>query len=605
MGVTKLWEELAPQQSVSLAELSRQCMTINKRPLRLAVDIYPRIFGDKGTTDAVRDSGGMNHAAKNVFYFALHFVEAGVQPIFVYDGPNKPTTKRGEQHGYTASKMSTRPPLTAALASSVRSQVDKDRDQSIQHVVSLTQELFDAMGLPWLMALGEGEAECCALEKLGLVDDVVTTDGDAFVFGGKHILRLCNKKSNGTRRAEVYDARQATMISTTGRNLTSGLWLLLALVSGGDYDGGLPGCGPPDAHKLYDEHGGPLDKILESAGYFTPQQVQAWSRQLSAKLKLSAAPRTQKLAAKLSGGFSLDILKCYLSPAVHEESYLQTLIHPEAWAKSMDVVKLRQITETYFDWKGRDYFRKFASILCPTLLTQCLMNPTQFESKMLLWKGELRLGKRRSAKDDAPSIKVSYHPELLLGLEWADGPVLEGYERNFAFNPGVKQTCFMPEWLVEYGVRQQYETWCDGSKDKPKRQHKGKKRALPEGDGGVTPKRSRPVLERSDRDPTPTSRNPGSEGKKDAFIPYDGHVDDEVALLERFATRKRYLILQGLDFDSDSSNEDFLQRLIYGDATGNAVTASSREIQRAMNLNRIDYGQVQELIFIPSSPSGG
>ena len=78
MGVTKLWEELASQKSASLAELSQQCMTKTKRPLRLAVDIFPRVFGDKGSTDVVRESGGMNHAAKNVFYFALHFLEAGV-----------------------------------------------------------------------------------------------------------------------------------------------------------------------------------------------------------------------------------------------------------------------------------------------------------------------------------------------------------------------------------------------------------------------------------------------------------------------------------------------------------------------------------------------
>ena len=235
------------------------------------------------------------------------------------------------------------------------------------------------MGLPWLNALGEGEAECCALKRLGLVDGIVTTDGDAFVFGGKHVLRLCKKEANKTRRAYVYDARCATLVFTNGRKLTRGFWLLLALISGGDYDKGLPGCGPTVARTLYDEHGCQLDEILDSTRPFTPQRVQAWSKQLSTKLRLSAVSGAENLAAKLVNGFSLEILRYYLSPAVHTEGHLQDSITSETWTKSMDVVKLLQITETYFDWKGRDYFRKFASNLCPPLLAQCLMKPAQPE----------------------------------------------------------------------------------------------------------------------------------------------------------------------------------------------------------------------------------
>ncbi|KAJ9602965.1 hypothetical protein H2200_012745 [Cladophialophora chaetospira] len=480
MGVTRLWEEFAPQKSVSLAKLSQECMEKNGRPLRLAVDVFPRIFGDKGTTDAVRDSGGMNHAAKNVFYFALHFLEAGVQPIFVYDGPNKPSLKRGEHHTYSSSNLGGRLAPAVALSSSTRTQADKDRDQSVEHVVRLTKDVFDAMGLPWLDAAGEGEAECCALERLGLVDGVVTTDGDAFVFGGQNVLRLCNKKANETRRAEVYDAYCTALGSTTGTRPTRGYFLLLALVAGGDYANGLPGCGPHVARRLYREFGTELDKIVDSNAPYKAKKVGAWSRQLPRKLEGCAFADLGSLIEKLSEGFDQNVLQYYVSPAVHSESELRKLVHSRTWTKATEIEKLRELTKKYFDWKGRDYARKFANILGPPLLAKCLMNKGLGQLQPPLQKCQLQLLKKRNTKDEASSIKVSYHPEKLLGLNLSGEPDLPGYTRDFKFDPSITQPCFTPEWLIEYGARTQYEEWRHHSQGKKQPRKKGKKRALSE-----------------------------------------------------------------------------------------------------------------------------
>lgn len=49
--------------------------------------------------------------------------------------------------------------------------------------------LLDSLGIPWLKAEGEAEALCATLNKHGLVDAVVTSDGDAFLYGARTVYR--------------------------------------------------------------------------------------------------------------------------------------------------------------------------------------------------------------------------------------------------------------------------------------------------------------------------------------------------------------------------------------------------------------------------------
>lgn len=66
-----------------------------------------------------------------------------------------------------------------------------------------TRRLLDLFGVSYIQAPQEAEAQCAVLNTMGLVDGVITDDGDAFLFGAQHVYRHVFRES---RFVECYEA---------------------------------------------------------------------------------------------------------------------------------------------------------------------------------------------------------------------------------------------------------------------------------------------------------------------------------------------------------------------------------------------------------------
>ena len=62
---------------------------------------------------------------------------------------------------------------------------ERDMETISDEMLLEAKQLLQLFGVPYVEAPAEAEAQCAALERLGLVDGIVTEDSDVFVFGGK------------------------------------------------------------------------------------------------------------------------------------------------------------------------------------------------------------------------------------------------------------------------------------------------------------------------------------------------------------------------------------------------------------------------------------
>ncbi|KAL7553273.1 hypothetical protein ACHAWF_016532 [Thalassiosira exigua] len=103
--------------------------------------------------------------------------------------------------------------------------------------------LLQLCGIPWVESPSEAEAQCAALENLGLVNGVVTEDSDVFVFGAKKVYK---NFFNEQKYVEAYFARDLERELALKKHQL----VALAMLLGGDYTDGVKGVGIVNAFEI-------------------------------------------------------------------------------------------------------------------------------------------------------------------------------------------------------------------------------------------------------------------------------------------------------------------------------------------------------------------
>jgi hypothetical protein len=128
--------------------------------------------------------------------------------------------------------------LTEAHTAILEQEKTMERDMSTitdemkEDILSLLQ----LCGIPWVESPTEAEAQCAALEELGLVDGIVTEDSDIFVFGGKKVYKNFFDEQ---KYVEAYFAKDIERDLALKRHQL----VALAMLLGGDYTDGVKGVG--------------------------------------------------------------------------------------------------------------------------------------------------------------------------------------------------------------------------------------------------------------------------------------------------------------------------------------------------------------------------
>lgn len=126
-----------------------------------------------------------------IFYRTIRLLDNGIKPLYVFDG--KPPDLKG---GELAKRQEKREEAQKALEKATEAGDAADMEKFNRRLVRVTKqhnaeakELLQLMGVPYVDAPCEAEAQCAALVKAGKVYASATEDMDALTFGTNILLR--------------------------------------------------------------------------------------------------------------------------------------------------------------------------------------------------------------------------------------------------------------------------------------------------------------------------------------------------------------------------------------------------------------------------------
>jgi len=262
--------ELVPTKEISLDELAGKT---------LAVDGYNTLYqflttirGPDGTP--LMDShGNVTSHLTGLLSRTTNLLAKGIRLIFVFDG-KVPDLKHEEIQRRKALKAEAAAKFEEAKEAKDTVEMKKYAGRTARltkEMVEQAKELLDALGVPWIDAPSEGEAQCAALVKQGHAWAVVSQDADALLYEAPRIIKnlgitgrrkMPGKMAYNTVEPELIEHKD--VLKELGLNTPQ--LRALALLVGTDYNvGGIKGIGPKKGLKLVQEHKDDFDALFAEA----------------------------------------------------------------------------------------------------------------------------------------------------------------------------------------------------------------------------------------------------------------------------------------------------------------------------------------------------
>ncbi|KAJ6440768.1 flap structure-specific endonuclease [Purpureocillium lavendulum] len=380
MGIKGIYRELGPGKRVSLSKLAADSIEHQNRPFRIAIDIAIWQF----QTQAAR--GGTNPAIRTLFYRLVRLLGTPVQPVFVFDGPNKPVFKRNKRSG---------------------------RGDGV--ATAQAKQLLRLFGFAIHDAPGEAEAECALLQKRGIVDAVLSEDVDTIMFGCTKTLRNWSSESKTAKtptHVSLYDVQHPD-IAKLGLDREG--MVLIALMSGGDYlPDGIPGCGVKVAYEAAKAgFGKSICKLKASDS----DGIQAWRQSLIHQLRTNEGGhfRTKHRALDIPEDFpNIEVLRYYTHPVVSPGSSLEAVRQKLGAKQIIHLDALREFTRETFDWDYKIGAIKFIRVLGQAMLVH---NMSQGESCSRAWVKRISGRRQHFTTDATPELRLAYVPEEVVPID--------------------------------------------------------------------------------------------------------------------------------------------------------------------------------------------
>ncbi len=252
--------DIVPKAVVKLEDLGGKIIAIDAFN---AIYQFLSIIRQPDGTPLQDSTGKVTSHLSGLLYRTSNLVEMGIKPIYVFDGA-PPVLKREE--------IERRKQFKVEAAVHYEKAVAKGDTQKMRMFAQATtsmkdymkedsKKLLDLMGLPWIQAPSEGEAQAAHMTRKGVADFCASQDYDSLLFGAPMLLRnitISGRRKLPSKNVYVDIVPETISLQETIKKLgvTYEQLVDIGILIGTDFNpDGIKGLGPKTALKLIKEHG--------------------------------------------------------------------------------------------------------------------------------------------------------------------------------------------------------------------------------------------------------------------------------------------------------------------------------------------------------------
>ena len=197
-------------------------------------------------TPLLDNEGNVTSHLSGLLYRNASIIEKGVKPIYVFDGvapKEKADTQSERRQIRKESELKWEEALKEGDEETARKYAVRS-SKLTPYIIESSKEFLTLMGIPYVEAYGEGEAQASYMVKKGDAWAVASQDYDCLLFGAKRIIR--NLTNSNKKPLEYYNLRKVlTELKITQEELIN-----MGIIIGTDFNKGINGIGSKTALKL-------------------------------------------------------------------------------------------------------------------------------------------------------------------------------------------------------------------------------------------------------------------------------------------------------------------------------------------------------------------
>jgi flap endonuclease-1 len=262
-------KDLVPKTKVNLQDLAGKSIAIDAYN---ALYQFLAIIRQPDGTPLKDNTGKVTSHLSGLLYRTSNLVEMGIKVAYIFDGIPPPLKKVEIRRRIKTKEVAT-VKYEKALA---EGKIEEARTYAQatsrlkDYMEQDSKRLLMLMGIPWIQAPSEGEAQAAYMAKKGTTDFCASQDYDSLLFGAPALIR--NVTISGRRklpRKQVYVDVVPEIVELnkvlTEQGITYEQLIEIGILVGTDYNpNGVKGIGPKTALKLIKDHGS-LDELLRTS----------------------------------------------------------------------------------------------------------------------------------------------------------------------------------------------------------------------------------------------------------------------------------------------------------------------------------------------------